>query len=165
MERQVVIQVTDELLERMMRPPLARAAARRAIINTSVVIVMTLLLCYRRDLGALATAGWLLAAALVMAVLVRFDYRRLRKAAMRPYLKLPDRGLTYRFTDDSLEIGTVTSYSICRWENVRRIRRDRHGWTFYFGPSQFLVVPIEAIDGECRDFVEQRLAALRARRL
>lgn len=165
MERQVVIQVTDELLDRMMRPPLVRAAARRAIINTSVVIVMTLLLCYRRGLGALATAGWSLAAAIVMAALVRIDYRRLRKAAKAPYFKLPDRGLTYRFTDDSLEIGTATSYSICRWENVRRLRRDRHGWTFYLGPSQFLVVPLEAIDAELGDFIAHRLDALKARRL
>ena len=164
MERQVVIQVTDELLDRMMRPPLVRAMARRAAINTSVVIVVTALLCYRKGLGAPAVAAWSLGAAFVMVVLARIDYWRLRKAAMAPYLKLPDRGLTYRFTDDSLEIATVTSYSICRWKNVRRIRRDRHGWTFYLGTNQFLVVPIEAIDGECRDFIEQRQAAATARR-
>ena len=163
MERQVVIQVTDELLERMMRPPLVRAVTRRSAINTGVVIVVTALLCYRKGLGAPAVVAWSLAAALVMVVLARIDYWRLRKAAMSPYLKLPDRGLTYRFSDDSLEIATVTSYSICRWKNVRRVRRDHHGWSFYLGTSQFLVVPLEALGGECRDFIEQRLAALRAR--
>jgi hypothetical protein len=164
MERQVVIQVTDEVLDRMMRGPLVRAVARRAAINTGVVIVVTALLCYRKGVGVAGVAAWSLAAALVMVLLARIDYWRLRKAAMRPYLKLPDRGLTYRFTDDSLEIGSITSYSICRWKNVRRVRRDRHGWTFHLGANQFLVVPIEALDGELRDFIEQRLAATTARR-
>ena len=163
MERQVVIQVTDEVLERILRAPLARAVARRSAINTCVVIVVTALLCYRKGLGAAGVAAWALAGAIVMVVLARIDYWRLRKAAMTPYRKLPDRGLTYRFTDDSLEIGTINSYSICRWENVRRLRRDRHGWTFYFGTSQFLVVPVEALDGELRDFIEYRLADLRRR--
>jgi len=163
MERQVVIQVTDEMLERMLRAPLARAVARRSAINTGVVIVVAALLCYRKGLGTAAVAAWALAGALVMVVLARVDYWRLRKAAMAPYLKLPDRGLTYRFTDDSLEIGAITSYSICRWKNVRRLRRDRYGWTFYVGTDQFLVVPIEALDGELRDFIEHRLEAEKRR--
>ena len=43
MERQVVIQVTDEMLERMLRAPLWRAVARRAAINTIVVVGVTYL--------------------------------------------------------------------------------------------------------------------------
>ncbi len=163
MERQMVIQVTDEMLERMLRAPLARAVVRRSAINTCVVIVATALLCYRKELSAPAVAAWSLAAALAMVLLARIDYWRLRKAATASYLKLPDRGLTYRFTDDSLEIGAVTSYSICRWKNVRRVCRDRHGWTFYLGTNQFLVVPIEALDGELRDFIEHRLAVEKTR--
>lgn len=158
MEREVVFQVTDEVLSRMMRAPLARAVARRAAINTAIVIVVTALFCYRRGFGPAGVVACSLAAAGIMCLLARIDYGRLRKSAMAPYAKLPDRGLTYRFTDDSLEIGTVASYSICRWKHVRRVRRDRHGWTFYVGANQFLAVPIELLDGELRDFIEHRMA-------
>ncbi len=158
MEREVVSQVTDEVLGRMMRAPLMRAVGRRAAINTAVVIVVLSLLCYRKGFGPVVSALLLLAAVGVMCLLARIDFGRLRKAAMAPYTKLPDRGLTYRFTDDSLEIGTVSNYSICRWQHVRRVRRDRHGWTFYVGPSRFITVPIEVFDDEeIRDFIETRM--------
>ncbi len=158
MEREVVFQVTDEVLGRVMRVPLARAVARRSAINTGVVVVVTALFCYRKGLGPVGVVACSLAAVGIMCLLARIDYGRLRKSAMAPYAKLPDRGLTYRFTDDSLEIGTVESYSICRWKHVRRVRRNRHGWTFYVGPNRFLTVPIEVLDEELRDFIESRMA-------
>ena len=158
MEREVVFQVTDEVLGRVMRVPLARAVARRSAINTGVVVVVTALFCYRKGLGPVGVVACSLAAVGIMCLLARIDYGRLRKSAMVPYAKLSDRGLTYRFTDDSLEIGTVESYSICRWKHVRRVRRNRHGWTFYVGPNRFLTVPIEVLDEELRDFIESRMA-------
>lgn len=158
MEREVVFQVTDDVLARVMRAPLARAVVRRSAINTCVVIVVIALFCYRKGFGLVGVVACSLAAVGIMCLLARIDYGRLRKSAMAPYAKLPDRGLTYRFTDDSLEIGTVDSYSICRWKHVRRVRRDRHGWTFYVGPNRFLVVPIEVFDGELRDFIGNRMA-------
>jgi len=158
MEREVVFQVTDEVLSRMMRAPLSRAVARWAAINTAVVILVIALLCYRRGFGPAGAGACLLAATGIMCLLTLIDYRRLRKKAMAPYAKLLDRGLTYRFTDDSLEIGTLAGYSICRWKHVRRVRRDRHSWTFYVGANRFVAVPIEVLDDELRDFIERRMA-------
>lgn len=154
MERQVVIQVTDEMLERMLRPPLWRAILQRSALLTLVVVGMTLLICWRKGAGPAGMILWPVGAALVMAGLAYVDYRRLRRAAMAPYRRLADRGLTYRFTDKALEIGTIDSYSICRWEKVRRIGKYREGWCLYFGPAQFVVVPAEALDDETRALME-----------
>jgi hypothetical protein len=154
MERQVVIQMTDDVLERMLRVPLWRAVARRAAINTLVVVVVTVLLCWRRGAGSAGMVLWPAAGALLMVVLARVDYWRLRRAAFAPYRKLPDRGLTYRFTDEALEIGSIDSYSICRWKDVRRLGRYPDGWCLYFGPSRFVVVPAEALDDELKAFMD-----------
>jgi len=154
MDRQVVIQMTDEMLEGMLRGPLVRASARRAAVNVLVVVAVTALLCWRKGAGPAGMLLWPAAAAGIMLVLARVDYARLRRSAMKPYLNLPDRGLTYRFTDEALEIGSITSYSICRWKDVRRVGCYRAGWCLYVGPGQFLVVPIEALDAELREFVK-----------
>jgi len=153
MDRQVVIQITDRMLERMLRVPLRRAVIRRAAINTVVVVVVTALLCWRKNAGPVGMILWPAAAGLVMLALAYVDFRRFRRRAMAPYRKLPDRGLTYRFTDEALEIGSINSYSICRWKDVRRLGRYRDGWCLHVGPSRFVVVPAEALDEETKAFL------------
>ena len=153
MQRQVVIQVTDDMLKQMLRAPLVRSVARRAAIGLVVVVVVTALLCWRKGMGAIGMTLWPAAAGLAMVLLACVDFRRIRRAAMAPYQKLRDRGITYRFTDDALEIGTIDNYSICRWKDVIRVRKYRYAWCLYFGPVQFVVLPLDAVDDELEEFI------------